>query len=58
MTERYIAVQIIAGSLKHIDLEEDELVAVRFEKDWYPGQFISHAETAKVRCTLDAPYIF
>ena len=50
--------QIIAGSLKHIDLEEDELVAVKFEKDWYPGQFISHAETAKVRCTLDAPYIF
>ena len=50
--------QFIAGSLKHTDLEEDELVAVKFEKDWYPGQFISHVETAKVRFTLDAPYIF
>ena len=40
--------QIIAGSLKHADLQEDQLVAVTFELDWYHGQFISYVETAKV----------
>lgn len=54
--DRCSAVKVISGAMNVIDIQLDEWVAVEFDRDWYPSQFVNYdagvASVSKSACAL------